>query len=129
MNHQNKNKFEELLKTATFSDSDLTANSNEFKIISLLNSDIFSSKSNLSDKDNDDLLRLRRLFNDGRITPFLIKKIINKFKEAETQNDPVRILYLIKDLISDKLIKSAYSEDLDTIYKKKEIILSLNLNG
>ena len=126
---QNKNKFEELLKTATFSDSDLTANSNEFKIISLLNSDIFSSKSNLSDKDNDDLLRLRRLFNDGRITPFLIKKIINKFKEAETQNDPVRILYLIKDLISDKLIKSAYSEDLDTIYKKKEIILSLNLNG
>jgi len=126
---QNKNKFEELLKTATFSDSDLTANSNEFKIISLLNSDIFSSKSNLSDKDNDDLLRLRRLFNDGRITPFLIKKIINKFKETETQNDPVRILYLIKDLISDKLIKSAYSEDLDTIYKKKEIILSLNLNG
>jgi superfamily II DNA/RNA helicase len=126
---QNKNKFEKLLKTATFSDSDLTANSNEFKIISLLNSDIFSSKSNLSDEDNDDLLRLRRLFNDGRITPFLIKKIINKFKESETENDPVRILYLVKDLISNKLIKSAYSEDLDTIYKKKEIILSLNLNG
>ena len=95
----------------------------------MLNSDIFSNKSNLSDKDNDDLLRLRRLFNDGRITPFLIKKIINKFKETETQNDPIKILYLIKDLISEKLIKSAYSEDLDTVYKKKEIILSLNLNG
>jgi len=126
---QNKNKFEELLKTATFSESDLTANSNEYKIISLLNSDIFSGSKKLSDDDNDLLLKIRRLFNDGRITPFLVKKIINKFKDSETKNDPIKILYLIKDLISNRLIQSADDEDLNTLYKKKEIILSLNFNG
>jgi len=50
-------------------------------------------------------------------------------KEKETNNDPVKILYLVKDLISPKLIKSAFDEDLDTSFKKKEIILSLNYHG
>ena len=59
----------------------------------------------------------------------LVKKIIKKLKEKEIENDPVKILYLIKDLISPKLLKSAYDEDLDTAFKKKEIILSLNYYG
>ena len=54
---------------------------------------------------------------------------INKFKDSETKNDPIKILYLIKDLISNRLIQSADDEDLNTLYKKKEIILSLNFNG
>ena len=126
---QNKNNFFQILKTATFSESDLSTNSNEYKIINLLNGKIFSNKSSLSDNDNDLLLSLRKLFNDGRITPFLVKKIIKKLKEKEIENDPVKILYLIKDLISPKLLKSAYDEDLDTAFKKKEIILSLNYYG
>ena len=60
-------------------------------------------RSSLSDDDNDLLLRLRKLFDDGRITPFLVKKIIKSLKENETGNDPIKILYLIKDLISPKL--------------------------
>ena len=65
------------------------------------------------------------MFDDGRITPFLVKKIIKKLKEKKLDNDPLKILYLFKDLISPKLIKSAYDEDLDTAFKKKEIILFL----
>ena len=127
--NQNKNNFFQILKTATFSESDLSGNSNEFKIINLLNGQIFNNKSSLSDDDNDLLLRLRKLFDDGRITPFIVKKIIKMLKEKETNNDPVKILYLVKDLISPKLIKSAFDEDLDTSFKKKEIILSLNYHG
>ncbi len=127
--NQNKNKFSEILKNATFADSDLSGNSSEFKIITLLSSEIFGKKSNLADEDNDTLLRLRRLFDDGRITPFIIKKIIKKLKENQVQNDPIKILYLLKDLISPRLIKSAFDEDLNVTFKKKEIILSLNFYG
>ena len=126
---KNKDSFFNILKTSTFSESDLSTNSNEYKIINLLNGNIFDNKSSLSDDDNDLLLRLRKLFDDGRITPFLVKKIIKKLKEKELDNDPLKILYLFKDLISPKLIKSAYDEDLDTAFKKKEIILSLNYYG
>ena len=50
-------------------------------------------------------------------------------KNSNVGNDPLKILYLLKDIISSKLIKSAYDEDLDTAFKKKEIILSLNYYG
>ncbi len=126
---QNKDNFYKILETATFSDSDLSSNSNEFKLISLLNSEIFNNISSLSDEENDLLLRFRRLFADGRITPFLVKKIIKMIKNSNVGNDPLKILYLLKNIISPKLIKSAYDEDLDTAFKKKEIILSLNYYG
>ena len=57
------------------------------------------------------------------------KKIIKMIKNSNVGNDPLKILYLLKDIISPKLIKSAYDEDLDTAFKKKEIILSLNYYG
>lgn len=126
---QNKDSFFQILKTAAFSESDLTKNSNEFKIISLLNGQIFNNKSSLSDEDNDLLLSLRKLFADGRITPFVVKKIIKRLKEKEISNDPIKILYALKDLISPRLIKSAFEDDVDTAFKKKEIILSLNYYG
>ena len=94
-----------------------------------MNSDIFNNISSLSDEENDLLLRFRRLFAEGRITPFLVKKIIKIIKNSNVGNDPLKILYLLKDIISSKLIKSAYDEDLDTAFKKKEIILSLNYHG
>ena len=56
-----------------------------------------------------------------------LKYIINNNDHELPEEMVSRII--IRLGLSDKLIKSAYSEDLDTIYKKKEIILSLNLNG
>ena len=125
---QNKNKFSEILKNATFSDSDLSSNSNEFKIISLLNGELFQKQKTFSDDDNDLLLRIRKLFDDGRITPFLVKKIIKKLKELDDKNDSLKTLYLFKDTISPRLIRSAYEENVNLAYHKKEIILSLNYN-
>ena len=126
---QNKNEFNDILKSATFSDSDLSSNSNEFKIISLLNSDIFNHFTSMTDEDNEDLIKIRKLFNDGRVTPFVVKKIVKEIKLSKVGNDPIRILYLIKDLLSPRLLKSAFDIDLDTAIKKREIILSLDYYG
>ena len=63
------------------------------------------------------------------MTPFVVKKIVKEIKLSKVGNDPIRILYLIKDLLSPRLLKSAFDIDLDTAIKKREIILSLDYYG
>ena len=53
---------------------------------------------------------------------------MKKLKALDDKNDSLKTLYLFKDTISPRLIRSAYEENVDLTYHKKEIILSLNYN-
>ena len=132
----NKNKFESMLYETTYNLDDVTKRTSEGKCIDLLSSEIFRDITKFNEDDLQTLKSIKKAFNYGKILSIDSSNIMNKcakyIVECDKNNktpEAITLFNIFKEFISSKIINSVKFENQESTLFKKEIILSLDMNG
>jgi hypothetical protein len=101
-----------------------TKKGNDAKVIKMLKA--ISKCKHFTDKEDILINKLRTMWEEGNIPASITKRII---KQSKGLTEPVKILYLIKELVPDKYFEERKNKKKIDLSGDMKVILSLYLKG
>ncbi len=95
--------------------------SNELYVLKTLKSDLIKNYTSFTDDDENYIKVVINKYNEGVIPKNLTKRIKNEF---ETENNPLKILLILKREIPERLLELEHSRSSDEFITNTEVVLS-----